>query len=147
MSAPSAKQHRERVSGGGGVGHVAADGAAVLDLGRTDGRGSLLERRHELGDQRRSAQLGVRRERADDERVALDRDAPQLVQAPDVEDALGRLADLTGHLDHEVGAAGQRPPRGARGIRQQRVRGFQASRGLGRRLDGIRHRSTPADPG
>ena len=64
------QQDRQRVAGRRGVDDVAADRAAVLDLRRADRRGRLGEGRQELGDDRRLADLGVGRQRADHERVA-----------------------------------------------------------------------------
>ena len=72
--------------------------AAVLDLGRADGRGRLDERRHELAAQGGPADLRERRQRTEDERSLLigaalgrlDGDAAQLVEPPQVEAGRGR---------------------------------------------------------
>ena len=63
------EQDRQRVARGRGVGDVAADRAAVLDLCRADRRRRLDERRQVLAAQRRAADLRVRRPGAEHEPV------------------------------------------------------------------------------
>ena len=60
---------------------------------------------------RRAADLRVGRQRAEADRVAVDGDAAQLVEPPQVDDPVGRLAELAGERDHQVRAAGDRPGR------------------------------------
>ena len=83
-----------------------------------------------------------------DTRVAVDGDPAQLVEAPQVEHPLGRLAELAGERDHQVRAAGDRP---SRRVGEGRVRLGERARAHDRRLD--RHRSarprsapSPAEP-
>ena len=55
--------------------------------------------------------IWVGRRRPDHQRIAIDPDAAQVVQRPQVQDAVGRIADLAGDLHQQVGAAGHRPVR------------------------------------
>ena len=113
------EQDRERVAGRRGVGDVAADRRPVLDLGRADGRRRIDERRHELAAQGGLPDLSERRQRAEDERSLLigpvlgrlDGDAPEFLDAPDVEARGGWSADLAGDLDEQVRGAGDGPQR------------------------------------
>ena len=73
MVAPSASRTGQRVAGRRGVGDVPAERAAVLDLGRTDGRGRFDERRQVLTAERRSADLRVGRQRPEHERARAGR--------------------------------------------------------------------------
>ena len=69
------QQDRQRVAGRRGVGDVAAERAAVLDLGRADRRGRLDQHGEMLATHRRAPDVRVRRQRAEAERVAVERDA------------------------------------------------------------------------
>ena len=66
-----------------------------------------------LAAERGAADVGVRRQRAEDDRIAIERDAAQLVEPPQVDHPLRRLADLAGEADHQVRAAGDRRARPA----------------------------------
>ena len=81
------EQDRQRVAGRRRVDDVAAERPAVLDLGRTDRRGRLDQHGEMLATQRRPADLGVGRQRAEADRVAVERDAAQRIEPPQVEDA------------------------------------------------------------
>ena len=65
---------------------------AVLDLRRADRRGRLDQRGQVLAAERRAPDVGVGRQRAEDERADSSVDAAQLIEPPQVEDALRRLA-------------------------------------------------------
>ena len=134
------EQDRQRVTGRRGVGDVAAERPAVLDLGRTDRRGRLDQHGEMLATERRAPDLRVGRQGAEADRVALDRDPAQLVEPPQVEDRVRRFTELTGQRDHQVGAAGDRP---RRALGEDRVRLGQRARAGDGRFD--RHRrSAPA---
>ena len=104
------EQDRQRVAGRRGVGDVAAERAAVLDLGRADRRGRLDERRQVLAAERGAADLRVRRQRAEDERRrrrdAMPRSSSRRHRSST---PVRRLAELAGERDHQVRAAGDRP--------------------------------------
>ena len=61
-----------------------------------------------------ATQVGLGAQRADDERTRPTRDAPQLVEPPDVQQALGWLADLARDADHQVRATRDGCPVAAR---------------------------------
>ena len=85
-----------------------------------------------------SAQLGVGRQRTDDQLVPVERDPAQLVESPDVEDPIRGRSQLAADLDQQVGAAGHGPP--DRPILGQQAVGIgQGGRALDGRLG--RHRS------
>ena len=86
------EQDRQRVTGRRGVGDVAAERPAVLDLGRADRRGRLDQHGEMLAAERRAPDLRVRRQGAEGDRVAVDRDPAQLIEPPQVEDRVRRLA-------------------------------------------------------
>ena len=134
------EQDRQRVPGGRGVDDVAAERPAVLDLGRADRRGRLDQPGEMLAADGRAADLRVGRQGTEADRVAIDGDAAQRVEPPQVDDALGRFAQLAGQRDHQVGAAGDRPG-GAGG--EDRVRVGEVARARDGRLD--RHRRSAAD--
>ena len=113
------QQHRQRVAGRGRVDDVAADRAAVLDLRRADRCRGLDQRRQMLLAQVGAPNVRVGGQRSEHQVAVVDGDAAQLVQPPQVEDALGWRSQLAGDLDHQVGAAGDRPPAVAR--RQQAI--------------------------
>ena len=80
----------------------------------------------------------VRRQGAEDERVAVERDAAQLVEPPQVDDPSGGSPSSPVSRDHQVGAAGDRPDRR---LREHRVGLGQRARADDRRLDGHRQPS------
>ena len=90
------EQDRQRVAGRRGVRDVAAERAPVLDLGRTDRRGRLDQRRDVLAAQRGAADVGVRRQGARDEGIAVDGDAAQRIDRPQVDDARRRRCQFPG---------------------------------------------------
>ncbi len=103
------QEHGQAVARRRGGGEVAAEGAAVLDLGRSDLGGHLGEHRGVLRHEVIAAQLRVRGGGAKDERFVRHPDAAQLAEGPDVE--VAALVGDPGHpLDKGVGAAGDRPP-------------------------------------
>ena len=89
----------------------------------------------QIGERRMSVYV---RERAELHGVAADRDPAQLVEPPQVDDALRRRAQLAGELDHQVRAAGDRA---VRLLGEQLVRLAQRVRRHHRRLD--RHQAAP----
>jgi hypothetical protein len=86
---------------------VAADRAAIPHLYVRDQRAHLGEDRPRHLDLRRLEQLRVRRHGADLERVAGDRDRPQLVQPIQVDEDVRRGRAGLHHVDQRL-AAGQR---------------------------------------
>ena len=86
---------------------------------------------------RQSAERRISRvggQRAEDDRLAVDRDPAQLVEPPQVDDACRRLAQLAGQGDHQVRAAGDRP-RGVAGRRPGRHGPRPGRAGWRRRVD------------
>ena len=78
-----------------GVGDVAAERAPVLDLGRPDRRGRLDQGRQQSSRQTAERRIvRVRRQGPERERVAVEGDPAQLVEPPQVEQPLRRLAQL-----------------------------------------------------
>ena len=127
------EQDRQGIARRRCVGGIAADRAPVLDLGGTDRGGRLDQGRQVLAAERRSPDFRVRRQRAEDDRVAIQGDPAELVEMPQVEHPLGRFAELAGQGDHQVRPAGDR---GDRPLAQQRVGGRQVRRAGDGRLDG-----------
>ncbi len=138
------EQDRQGVAGRRGVHDVAADRPAVLDLCGADRRGRLDQHGEMLAAQRRSPDVRVGRQGAHHDLVALDGDAAQGVQAPQVDDPLRRLTELAGEVDHQVRAAGDRPCR--RRLGHGGVRLDQVVRARDRRLDGHRSDLRPGRP-
>src|SRR5262249_35138487 len=99
------QQHRETVAGGGGVGDVAADGAAGLNLNRANGPGRFYQRRGAQLNQWRSYQLRVSGQRPDANRFAFIVDTAQLIQTPDVDELFGGERFRI-KRNHQVRAAG-----------------------------------------
>ena len=92
-----------------------------------------------LAAQRRAADVGVGGERPEGQRIAIDGDAAEIVDRPQVDDAGRRRAELAGQRHHEVGAARDRADRGLGRARGQcRVRPGKVARAGDGRLD--RHR-------
>ena len=95
---------------GRGVGDVAAEGAAVLDLRAADDARGLDEHRKAAAHERRGDELGVGGESAQDEGLAAQANPSERAQALEVEEALLRDgAEVEAHV--EVGAARQRHER------------------------------------
>jgi hypothetical protein len=91
-----------------------------------------------LAADRRAPDLRVRRQRAELHRVAADRDPAQLPETPQVDDPLGRLAELARELDEEVGA----PRNRSMGLGGEVLVGLaERARRDARRLD--RHQAAP----
>ena len=103
-------EHRQRVAGGRRVGHVAADGAAILNLHAADFARGRSQHRQAATHQRRPDQIAVRRQRPDGEGIAAAFDLPQGIQPPQVEEprALQRT-EIEG--DVEIGAPRHRHER------------------------------------
>ena len=91
-------------------------------------------------DERRATQLGVGGQRAEDQRIPVLANPPELVQPPQVDDALWRLAELAGDLHHEVRAAGDGSHAAVGGRLEQRIGLSQGGRGVDRGLERARHR-------
>ena len=86
-----------------------------------------------LATDRGPADVRVRRQRAEADRVAIHRDAAQRIQPPQVEDPVGRRPELAGQGDHQVRASGD----GAgRTLGHDRERVGELARGRDGRLDG-----------
>ena len=80
------EQHRRQVGGGIAVRDRAADRAAVAHLRIADERRRLGERRAALGEQRIGDEVGVARQRADRDPVAVLADVAELLQPADVDE-------------------------------------------------------------
>jgi hypothetical protein len=109
-----------------GVRQAAADRALVSDLNVADLRRRFGEQRALRGEDRRRAQLRMRRHRADDDEAVLFGDAAQLRDAGEIDDH-ARLREPQPHGRHETVPAGQ-DARLVPESRQQR-QGFSERRG------------------
>ena len=120
-----------------GVGDVAAERAAVLDLGRADRRGRLDERREVLAARAPSGgsrcTSSARRATTASPSTVMPRSSSRRHRSSD---PLRRLAELAGQRDHQVRAAGDRPRRGRR--RSSASASARRARADDGRLDGHR---------
>ena len=98
-------EHRGYVGARVGVGDVAADRAAVADLGVADVAGGLGEHRAVRGENVGSRDLGVGGQRADPDRAARLGDALEFIETADVDDD-GRLRESQLHHRDQAVAAG-----------------------------------------
>ena len=123
-------QDGRQIGGRIGVRDVAADRAAIPDRRIADDRRRLRQRGSRVAQIRRCRQVGVRRERADADPIALSRDAAQLGDPADVDDGRRRRQPQLQQRQQAV-AAGQELRAGVRGEQLMRV-GDRARRGSSR---------------
>ncbi len=88
------------------VGDGAADGAAVTDLGVADLCGGIRKQRAVLDEHRATCELGVSRERADRDRVAVRAHVAQVVEPSDVDEER-RAGEAQAHERDQRVAAGE----------------------------------------
>ena len=97
-----------------------------------------------LATQARGPDRRIGRQRAQDERIAVDVDAPELVEPRQVDHPRGRLTELARDPDDDVGAAGDRGDLILAGrAGKDRVRLGEGAGSLDRRLERHRHGQRP----